>query len=214
MGGFSPGTCVRLVCDNQGAVATANGASVCVSTAPYARRLAAAAWAAGVAVQVEWAPRALLDAEDAASRWTDGSLAFARPSFGQLRRLWASAWGATPIRFELFACEADRVAPSVPFASRLHVPGSVGEAMSLDWARLPQPIWAYPPFSLVRPLLAKLAACSAPPLMSILLPDTQLVRQALRGWRVSPGPGHIFGPPDFATPSRSPAPLCLFSSPD
>ena len=197
---------VRLLCDNTGAVATASGAASRVSTVRMARRLWRAANERGVTVYPEWVPRELLAAQDAASRWTDGSLAFAKLRISDYRQMWDIAWGSGgEPGLELFACEADRACPSVPFASRVPMPGSVGEALSLDWDGISRG-WAYPPFGLVRRCLQRLVELHTVPDIVWLLPDGASLREALGplGFRFAPGPTILSAPPLFDRPVRLP----------
>jgi hypothetical protein len=211
MGGFPDGAVIRLLTDSTGAAATANGTSVRAGTAAIARRLFEVAMARNIIVQVEWTPRELLDDEDSASRWSSGSLAFARPSLPACRSLWLPAWGLQQPDVELFACEADRVA-TCPFMSRVPVRGSIGEALSADWSSFRR-AWAYPPFGLIRAVLSKIHSYTTPPRLAILLPDTPMVRTSLRAFRSIEGPPFIFGPPQYDSPHRPPITLRLFISP-
>lgn len=206
-GRFREGQAVRLLCDNAAAVATAAGRSATVGTVAMARRLWRAAMAAGVTIVPEWLSRDELHDVDAGSRRSEGSLTYAKVSAAECRRLWSDAWGdASPVPlFELFACEADRVAPGAAFASRFRTPGSVGEAMSLDWSTVRRG-WAYPPFALVRACLARIAAMSDTPDIVWLLPDSRSLRECLAGrYRFVAGPEKVLAPPEYTRVACLPA---------
>jgi hypothetical protein len=205
-----PGSAIRVLCDNQSVSSSVHGKSVSVAVAKVGQRLLRASLASGVWVDVEWLPRELLQSEDAASRWTDGTLAFAKPDPSWLRLAWNRAWGqgSTPL-LELCACDADRVAPDVPCLTRLPMPGSRGELLSFDWARVSRG-WAYPPFALLRPILLRLATFHSPPDIAWLLPDVDTVRHRLANTHTfMSGPTSVVAPSGAVVQLRRPLVLCL-----
>lgn len=210
-----PGSSVRVLCDNQAVSSSVLGRSTSPEVARVGKRLLAVSMSSGVHVDVEWTPRELLEAEDSASRWSDGSLSFARPDPTWLRRAWSAAWGDGRLpTLELFSCSADRSCPDpIPYLSRVPMPGSVGEGLSSDWSRVDRG-WAYPPFSLLRPIISRLASTHAPGVLW-LLPDTPMVRHRLAlSHSFHPGPEEVIAPSGTRVRLRSPLILCRpFPSP-
>ena len=204
-----PGSAIRVLCDNASVASSVHGRSVSTSVARVGRRLLEVCLERDIGVDVEWLPRELLDDADAASRYTDGSLAFARPSPSWLRATCLSTWGTPGPDVELFACGADRASDSAAFFSRVPMPGSSGEAMSADWSAIRRG-WAYPPFGLLRPILTRLSAYSSPPDILWLLPDNELVRSRLRhSYLFVPGPRSVLAPAGNTVTLQRPLVLCV-----
>ena len=214
------GSAIRVLCDNLSVKSSSFGRSVSPAVARVGQRLMLACFERGVYADVEWLPRELLASEDQASRYTDGSLSFARPDPEWLAAVWTEAWGAStppglvPLPgLELFATCADRVASSVPCLSRLPMPGSIGEALSWDWSSVNQG-WAYPPFGLLRPILNRLTAAPSPPDILWLLPDLPLVRHRLAGrYAFRPGPSTVIAPSGASVAVTSPPLLLCIPTP-
>jgi hypothetical protein len=215
------GSTLRLVSDNQGAVATANGSAVCASTAPIARRLVSALLRSNVRLHVEWAPREELTDVDARSRWDSHDLSHCMCTLQDYQTLFTWAFG--PHRqadVQLFSCAGSAI-PGVKSCTRFPEPASLGCPFRLVWTTAGN-LWAFPPFSLTRPFLRRLlheaysashrslSICALLPLSSV----TSLAISALpQGWRIRQGPEFLLPPPRFTTRVRPPTPLVLIASP-
>ena len=158
-------------------------------------------------LSAEWCPRGLMSIEDSLSRVAADSAD--RCSLPTLFReaLCAHVWNAAPY-LDLFADAGNRVADK--YCSRYPDLCSDGEGLSYDLSAAPR-IWCFPPFSLVRPLLVKIVACARPPDMIVVLPDTPLVRFALRAWTFLDGPTTVVTPPlyDRSTPPSKGLVVCV-----
>ena len=143
------GACIRLVSDNQGAVATANGSAVCPSTAPLAQRLVRALTANDVYLQVEWAPRAELDDVDRRSRWDTHDLQHSMCTPQDYKRIFSWAFQKLSPDVQLFACSGTRIAGTLA-CSRFPEPTSLGCPFIIRWNEAGD-LWAFPPFCLNRP---------------------------------------------------------------
>jgi hypothetical protein len=211
------GSCLRLVSDNMGAVATANGSAVCASTAPLARRLVRALMARDVTLQVEWAPRELLDDVDQRSRWDANDLSHAMCTDADYANMFSWAFG--PDKFpdvQLFSCASSAI-ESVPQCTRFPEPASRGCPFLLPWPQAGN-IWAFPPFRLARPFLLRLLSmCHEPISMCALLPCNAAVEAAISalpaGWRSCKGPSTILAPPTYSAHITCPFKLILVASP-
>lgn len=208
-GTFEAGSVVRLVSDSSGAVRTALGATVTPGTAPWARRLLAAALEKGVVLQFEWVPRAQLSLVDAASRWAAEDASHARHSREVVEGVIAEAFGAgARMDVELFAAAHNRVG-DCPFGSQYPLPGSLGDGLDQRLWRGARAGWAFPPFSLTRAAL-RLAVTTRPRVV-VAIPDLPIIAATLRGWRKVPLPSPL-SPPDFLRPLPCP-PLAAFLPP-
>jgi hypothetical protein len=212
------GSCLRLISDNQGAVATANGSAVCASTAPLAQRLVRALTARNIYLQVEWASRDLLDDVDQRSRWDAHDLGHAMCTQDDYSAIFSWAFGQSQRpSIQLFSCAGSAI-PGTPQCTRFPEPGSIGCPFMLKWAQAGH-IWAFPPFSIVRPFLKRLLVEAHRSALSIcaLLPRNASSIAAIsalpRNWRVCPGPRHILAPPHFSARVPSPVDLVLVASP-
>lgn len=200
---FPPGSHVRLVCDSEPAVAIASSDSMgTVGTAAVARRLLMLAHERDWVVSTEWRPRADMSIEDELSRVsaTDASRASLHPDAAA--DVWSHVWGCPP-SLDLFADAGNHVAPR--YCTWMPDGASVGEGLSMDLS-CERRVWAFPPFSLVRPFLCMLLSLPTTPDLIAVLPDDEIVRVALRRWRLLHGPSLVAMPPDFVrlvNPSRS-----------
>jgi hypothetical protein len=217
------GSCIRLISDNQGAVATANGSAVCASTAPLAQRLVRALTANDVVLQVEWAPRALLDDVDQRSRWDARDLSHSMCIPDDYAKIFAWAFGASSsAHTQLFAC-AGAALPNMSICSRLPEPNSLGCPFTICW-REHGNLWGFPPFCLARPLLKKLveeaqadSVTNGNLSICVLVPSNATSEAAFSalpiGWRRCPGPVRLLAPPLFQQPIACTVPLVLIASP-
>ena len=213
-GRFPAGSCVRLVTDAQAVASSWFGGSACASTAQYARRLLLSAWERDVTVAVDWLPRELMTVEDEASRLAALSAANAMPPRDWVSAELQRAFGTGVADAELFADPGARLFPAAPCGSRLFSPAaSLGDGITSGAWLTARAGWAFPPFALVRPLLAHLAALPSPPQVLCLLPDNSLTRFCLRAWSVRPPPPNLLAPPDFTVPFRPAVRLALFVPP-
>jgi hypothetical protein len=214
-----PRSLVRIILDSQASVFTVNGGSACVGTVEAAVRLDAALDAKDVDAMFEWAPRALLDAEDADSRVAvdDASFATVPPASRAFLLRWCRFGQAADV--ECFASGAEHSWPI--FGSRWPSAGSSGDGVALlrssqtpDVA--PPRVWAFPPFALARPaaIAALNAAVQCPSArILLLLPSDAHLTRCLRdaGWHSTTGPRQLLLPDgSFRAPSR---PLIAFASP-
>jgi hypothetical protein len=213
------GSTLRLVSDNAGAVFTANGSAVCASSAMIARRLVDALMERDIRLQVEWAPRALLADVDERSRRDSHDLSHSMclPRDYSAIFSWAFGAGQSP-SLQLFSCAGSAV-PGVPACSRLPEPNSLGCPFALPWDGAGH-IWAFPPFSLTRPLLRRLvheAHRGYPLSICALVIDSATTRAAIsalpEGWRIRPGPSVLAAPPIFTSLIKPARPLLLIASP-
>lgn len=212
----APRRVVRVVLDSQCAVATATGGSACLGTATAARQLDAALEERQVDAVFEWAPRELLDAEDADSRVdaTDPSHSSLSASAWAFARRWAFGTDAPGVEVECFSAGGRHSA--AVFGTRWPAPGSSGDGVSLlrDTRSGPR-VWAYPPFALARPATtaALLAGSHTGTRIALLIPhDPHLHRCLLdAGWRHTRGPTTLRLPDgSLRAPGR---PLTLYASP-
>jgi hypothetical protein len=213
-----PRALVRIVLDSQSSVYTVAGGSACIGTVLAARRLDTALHEADVDAAFEWAPRELLDAEDAYSRLAvaDASFCTIPPKSRAFLLQWARFGQAVDV--ECFASGAEHSAPT--FGTRWPAAGSSGDGVALlrlhDGGRSPPRVWAFPPFPLARPTVtAALLAVTERPTARILLvlPSDAHLAACLTaaGWHSTPGPRHVVLPnASFRAPSR---PLVAFASP-
>lgn len=208
-----PGSTIRLACDNQGAVATAMGSSVCRSTAAVARRFFQVLVERDVIVEVEWMPRELLDDVDGASRWDADNLCHSTVPDEVRRSICDLAFGPGILPDVLFfSSPHNRWAPAARFGSRVLEPGSIGDGVGTSGWESCLRGWAYPPFSLVRPLLRRIASMSSPPHAVVVIPDSLYARAVLRGWESMPVTT-LLRPPYFTEQYESSSPLRAFISP-
>jgi hypothetical protein len=207
---FAKGTVVRVVTDSQGAARTALGATVAPSTAKIARRLFMAALQREVVVQVEWAPRHELEAVDAASRWDAVDGAHARLPITVVEEIVQRAWGPrAAIDMELFTAPNNRVSPTdASFATRYPYPGSVGDGLDPALWERARFGWAYPPFSLTRPVLR--LATQLRPSVILILRDSPLARTTLMDWKCIAIAQSPLAPPSFRRNMTSAPPLAAF----
>jgi hypothetical protein len=216
------GSCIRLISDNQGAVATANGSAVCASTAPLAQRLVRALTAHDIMLQVEWAPREQLDDVDQRSRWDARDMSHAMCTESDYQAIFEWAFRTkTPPDVQLFACAGSAIG-GIPFCTRFPEPGSSGCPFIIKWRETGR-VWAFPPFSFVRPFLRRLLSeannddTAQNLCICCLLPLNASVRAAVstlpKGWRTAPGPEWLLAPPQFKVLVPSPVPLLLVASP-
>lgn len=213
-GRFPRGSVVRLVTDAQAVAASWFGGSACASTARYARHLLLAAWERDLTVVVDWLPREQMVAEDEASRLAALSAANAMPPIDWVGTELRRAFGTSVPDAELFADPGARLFPDVPCGSRLYDPAAtLGDGVTSEAWRTARAGWAFPPFALLRPVLARIAALPTPPRVACLLPDTPLTRFCLRAWSVRPPPTALRAPPDFTTALRPCVRLALFVPP-
>jgi hypothetical protein len=191
----TPGTAVRGVCDNQSAVVIAAG---CVTTrhcAWAARYLVAVCERLGVFYFPEWSPRELLDHQDAGSRLSAADLSRASVPLEWLRKTCNTAWGTEAPEIDLFADVGNNRAPR--FGARWPQPGSMseGDGLSVAWDG-PTKKWAFPPFSLARPVVTRARTATSEPYSTLLLvPDDY--HGALAGWRTLTPPTRLTVPPDY-----------------
>jgi hypothetical protein len=211
------GSCIRLVSDNMGAVATANGSAVCASTAPLARRLVRALMSRDVTLQVEWAPRELLDDVDQRSRWDAADLSHSMCTAMDYNNMFDWAFGPN-IRpdVQLFSCARSAI-HAIPQCTRFPEPGSLGCPFILSWTTIGH-IWAFPPFQLARPFLLRLLSVSSEKIsVCALLPFNSAVEAAISslpaGWRVCNGPRSILAPPTYSAQIACQIRLVLVASP-
>lgn len=208
---FPRGSVVRLMSDATGAVRTALGATVTPATAPWARRLFLSALERDVVVQVEWVPRALLADVDEASRWDASDASHGRLPIGIVRQLVSRAFGPGEIDVEFFTAVHNRVAPrTATFLTRDPQPFSSGDGLCPSFWSSAKRGWAFPPFSLVRPVLR--LAVTRRPAVIIVLPNTSLIRSTLRQWTCVPVPPPL-APPNFIRPMSTCQPLAAFLPP-
>lgn len=188
---------MRVVSDSSGAVRTALGATVTPGTAPWARRLLAAALDKGVHLQFEWAPRAQMAMVDAASRWAASDGSHARHEREVVEAVLAEAFGVgVRMDVEMFAAVHNRVG-DCPFGSQYPIPGSLGDGLDQRLWDAAKSGWAFPPFALVRATLRMAVMTRAR--VVLVLPDLPVVAASLRGWRrrLMPPP---LSPPEFRRP--------------
>lgn len=212
----APRRLVRVVLDSQCAVATAIGGSACLGTVAAARQLDAALEERQVDAAFEWAPRELLDAEDADSRVdaTDPSHASLSTAAWSFATKWSFGNSSRTFDVECFASGGLHTAAT--FGSRWPAPGSSGDGVSLLLHSPPGGrVWAYPPFSLARPTtVAALQAGRRPQTrIALLIPLTPHLHRCLldAGWRYTRGPTSLRLPDgSYRAPSQ---PLALYASP-
>ncbi len=215
---FSRGTVVRLVCDAQAAVFAVNGPSVAPSTARVARRLFEAATAKGVILTAEWLPREQLDAVDAGSRVAEADMAHAMLPRSVVTTAWNAAWGRGGPEYEPFTDIHNRSWPTAERHGSHHpMPGTTGDALAdlRPWLES-DGIWCNAPFAIWRPVVKRLLevhARSPHTKIVAVLPDTPLVRERMRGWRVIQTVDHVLAPPRFVRSVPSPSPAIIFASP-
>ena len=212
------GSCIRLISDNQGAVSTANGSAVCASTAPLAQRLVRALTARNITLQVEWAPREQLDDVDQRSRWDSHDLSHAMCTKADYEAIFAWAFGQSHRpHIQLFSCAGSAI-PEILQCIRFPEPSSIGCPFILRWESAGH-VWAFPPFSLVRPFLKRLIVEAHNSSLSIcaLVPRNASSLAAISAlpsnWRVCPGPRLILAPPLYTARVPSPIELILIASP-
>lgn len=205
---FPPGSVVRITSDATGAVRTALGSTVTVATAPWARRLFLAAMDRDVILQIEWTPRENLADVDAASRWDSNDASHSVVPPHVVSRLVNATFGPGPIDVEFFTSIHNRVGgESTVFLTREPYPFSAGDGLSLAHWRSARRGWAFPPFSLLRPVLRM--AVLLEPRVILVLPDFPWVSNVLRRWRRVPLPPAL-APPDFTRPLRNCPHLAAF----
>ena len=208
-----PGSILRLACDNQGAVATAMGSSVCRSTAAVARRFFRVLVERDVIVEVEWMPRELLGDVDGASRWDAVNLCHSTLPHAVRQAICDRAYGrGMEPDVIFFSSPHNRWVPEARFGSRVLEPGSIGDGVGTSGWESCLRGWAYPPFSLVRPLLRRIASMSSPPHAVVVIPDSLYARAVLRGWESMPVPA-LLRPPYFTEEYESGSSLRAFISP-
>jgi hypothetical protein len=208
----TPGSAIRGVCDNQAAVIIAAG---CVTTrhcAWAARYLVAVCERLGVFYFPEWAPRDLLDHQDAGSRLSAADLSRASVPVDWLSATCRGAWSKEAPDADMFADVGNRRAAR--FCARWPQPGdvSIGDGLSVSWDG-GERRWAFPPFSLARPVVTRaLTAASAPNTTILLVPEDY--RDALAGWKTLTPPPVLTVPPDYDRTIRPPRPLiCVLGPP-
>ena len=212
----APRRLVRVVLDSQCAVATAIGGSACLGTVAAARQLDAALEERQVDAAFEWAPRELLDAEDADSRIdaTDPSHASLSAAAWSFATKWSFGNSSRAFDVECFASGGLHTAAT--FGSRWPAPGSSGDGVSLLLHSPPgDRVWAYPPFSLARPttVAALQAGRRSQTKIALLIPLTPHLHRCLldAGWRYTRGPTSLRLPDgSYRAPSQ---PLALYASP-
>jgi hypothetical protein len=159
-------------------------------------------------VQVEWMPRALLTHVDAASRWDAADASHARLARGLVRRLVYHSFGPGGIDVEFFTAVHNRVGSkrTVCLTREPH-PFSAGDGLSLAHWQSARRGWAFPPFSLLRPILRIVSVVN--PRVIVVLPDSSLTRVVLRHWECVPLPPPL-APPDFVRPLAGCPPIVAF----
>jgi hypothetical protein len=214
------GSCIRLISDNQGAVATANGSAVCASTAPLARRLVHSLLSRDIRLQVEWAPREMLDDVDQRSRLDARDLAHAMCTTADYASIFGWAFRDGRPDVQLFSCASSAI-PGIRQCTRFPEPDSLGCPFMLRWCTAGR-LWAFPPFCLARPFMRRLLIETYSDhdrtlQICALLPDNATVRAAIsalpRGWRVRPGPSRLLPPPTFLASISSSVQLLIVASP-
>jgi hypothetical protein len=203
------GSSLRVFSDNNGAVANANGSSVCAATAPLVRMLLRESLARDITIYCDWVPREELADVDARSRWFH-SLEHAQLPSTDYERIWSVAFGGQMPELDLFSSAASRIG-SVLAGSRTPEADSVGDALSLDPARF-RSIWAFPPFALVAPFCRWLTSHAASlPVSAVCVPDTSMTRAVLAqldAMLIEP-PSSVMCPPGYTFERRAPAQLLL-----
>jgi hypothetical protein len=202
------GSTLRVFSDNTGAVANANGSSVCSATAPVVRELFFEMLQRNITLYAQWLPRDALADVDACSR-NFNSLSHSILPTDSYLRMWSSLNITVP-EIELFSCSANRVTGATFFCSHNLEPDSLGDAFSINPARFTS-MWAYPPFALTRPLLQWLAHHreELPP-TGLCVPDSDFVRaaiQAMHGQVLATVPQILLPPPLFKRSLPSPTTL-------
>lgn len=206
------GSVLRMACDNTGAVATANGASVCASTARVARRLFRAMLEADITIQIEWIPRELMDDVDSGSRMDAEDMAHAQVSLRDREKIMALAFGGMEPDTLLFSAAHNRWAKKAAFGSRHPEPGSVGDGVGTEqWEKMTRG-WAYPPFPLAPATIRRAQSMDPPPRAVLILPDTPYNRIALNDWTVVEVQ-KVLAPPEFTREMTPHVPIAAFISP-
>ena len=198
--------------------------TVCVvvraSTAPLARRLVRSLLLRDIRLQVEWAPREMLDDVDQRSRLDARDLAHAMCASADYASMFEWAFGDGRPDVQLFSCASSAI-PSIKQCTRFPEPDSLGCPFMLDWCTAGR-VWAFPPFCLARPFMRRLlietySDQNRTLRMCALLPDNATVRAAISalpaGWRVRPGPSRLLAPPTFLATISSPVQLLIVASP-
>jgi hypothetical protein len=214
------GAVVRFTLDSQAAVGTVAGGGACLGTVQAARRLDAELERRGVEAVFEWARRAELAAEDAASRRAFEDPANSTVTPASLTFLIGWAFGGQMPEVDAFASEAVHFAPI--FGSRWPGGGSSGDGVSLIRSldacgdSGPRRIWVFPPFRLARAaIIAAIEVSTVAPSLQVLLlvPFSLHEHHCLTssGWRHVSGPRTLKLPCGaIRAPSRS---LVAYASP-
>jgi hypothetical protein len=204
------GSTIRIFCDNQAAVASANGSSVCYSTAPLVQLLLRETLAREVTLYVDWLPRELLEDVDERSRWFR-SLEHAMLGEEVYQRVWDASFSGRPPDLDMFASASARIEGANLACSRIPETDSVGDAISINPRRVAS-IWAFPPFGLVRAFCNWMSHYrDVLPPTAVCLPDSSFTRGILRLLQAEllPPPAAVLCPPTY-TFSREPSvPLLL-----
>ena len=206
------GSTLRVFSDNTGAVASANGSSVCKATAPVVRALFYEMLQRDIILYAQWLPREQLTDVDALSRdFNDLSHAILPAS--SYKRVWAAMRVKGP-EIEMFSCLANRATGAIFTCSNTLEPNTVGDAFGIDPTRFTS-VWAYPPFALSRTLLQWLAyhRDNLPP-TGLCIPDTDFARAALRTihGEIMTEPSQIVLPPPLFNRALSSSTRLLFAT--
>jgi len=189
------------------------GSSVCRSTAAIARRFFRVLVERDVTVEVEWMPRELLGDVDSASRWDAVNPCHSTLPHAARQAICDRAYGrGMEPDVIFFSSPHNRWAPAARFGSRVLEPGSIGDGVGTSGWESCLRGWAYPPFSLVRPLLRRIASMPSPPHAVVVIPDSLYARAVLRGWESMPVPT-LLRPPYFTEEYESGSSLRAFISP-